>query len=71
MVFGISPQTQELHESIELLLVYVVRVMESSGWLVGGDMKLLIEKEKVVPGLRVEVAMLLMVTIAFEVDPEH
>lgn len=71
MVFGISPQTQELHESIELLLVYVVRVMESSGWLVGGDMKLLIEKEKVVPGLRVEVAMLLMVTIAFDVDPEH
>lgn len=60
-----------MHESIELLLVYVVRVMESSGWLVGGDMKLLIEKEKVVPGLRVEVAMLLMVTIAFDVDPEH
>jgi len=46
-------------------------VMASTAWLVGGILKLLTEKEKVVPELREEVSKLVTVTVAVPELPLH
>ena len=50
---------------------YVVTVIASAGWLVGGEMKLLIEKERVVPAARAILATLLTVTTEKDGEPVH
>lgn len=45
--------------------------MASAAWLVGGELRLLMEKERVVLGLRVDVARLEAVTDELAIEPEH
>ena len=51
--------------------VNVVTTIGSAGWLVGGEMRLLTEKERVVPAAKAVVATLLAVTTAKEEEPLH
>lgn len=49
----------------------MVTTIASEGWLVGGAIKLAMEKEREVPEERAEVTTLLNVTTANEVEPVH
>lgn len=51
--------------------VNVVTTIESAGWLVGGETRLLTEKERVAPAAKVPVATLLAVTTANDEEPLH
>ncbi len=57
--------------SMEELPVYVVSTTASAGWLVGGEKKLLIAKDSVVPEISLVEKMLLKVTVAKVLDPVH
>lgn len=68
---GMRPVTKALQVSIEDEPVKVVTVMPSAGWLVGGAIKLAMEKDSDVPEGKIEVTTLLNVTTANEVEPVH
>lgn len=52
-------------------LVNVVMVIPSTGWFVGGELKLLMEKDMVCVAARVEVTALDILTNALESVPVH
>lgn len=52
-------------------LVSVVIVMASVGWLVGGELKVLIENEMVWAAARLLLTTLVILTRALETVPEH
>lgn len=72
ITLGTKPVTYALQLSMdEPELVKVVIVIASTGWFVGGELKLLIENEIVWAAERVELTTLDTRTRALETDPMH
>jgi len=71
IVLGIKPSTYARQKSIALEPVYVVMLTLSRGWFVGGEMKLLIENEIVIPAANCALAIFVTETSEPEFGPVH